>query len=278
MNGCDWGDAVQFSSLGLSIASMIDAEITETRPQRNSRVTAMSDAPVQPRSWVRAGPVTPTFFVSDIWTRYVKIFVFVPFLFMLLRNQVFPPRAVELTNLVFEKLVVVWPVLESQQVSIRASLGDDQALWFGAFFVSLFLSLVVPLGRLLLETFRRGHDVMRAQASDALVPIILLFVDPYVLFGDTPRPTLIYDFLPDQWGIFYLRQSLAFSVIAYTLMFVAFYALRLGAMGLALVTVTVHLITPSRAKENDCRRAQPPDFTTSVLEEAGRSKSVSEFR
>ena len=186
----------------------------------------MPDDPI--RSWVRPGRVTQSFFISDIWTRYVKIFAFLPFLFMFLRTRTFPSEAINVPNWFFQKLIVVWPALESQRGAIRTSLGGDQAAWFEGFFLMLCLSLLLPLGRMFVEIFRRANDVMDVQATDAVMLMIFLFCDPYVLFGDTPGRNLIYDFFPDQWGIFYLRQSVAFSVIAWSLLCITFYAWRFG--------------------------------------------------
>ncbi len=190
----------------------------------------VSNAPVQPRkSWVRPGQVTHSFFISDIWTRYIKTFVFLPLLFILLRDRAFPQQAVDSTNSVFQKLSFLWPALESQRDAIQTTLGADQASWFEAYLLVLFLSLLLPLGRMFVEISRRAQDVMRVQATDAVMLIIFLLCDPYVLFADTPRRTLIYDFIPDHWGIFYLRQSVAFAVIAWTLLCITFYALRLSS-------------------------------------------------
>ena len=184
-------------------------------------------------SWARSGRLTQTFFISDIWNRLIYIIITIGVLFWLTRSLALPPVAEAIASWSLPKLAAVWPAFTAQHEVIRQQLGDAQASWFVLYVVCVFASLVVGVRRLLYELPRRWTDLMPFQASDVLMPVILVFCLIYVLFADSGgKGQLGYDFVPDRWGLFYLRQVIAFGVISWVAMAAVLYVVR-GLMQLA---------------------------------------------
>jgi hypothetical protein len=125
------------------------------------------------RSWVRAGPVRGSLFISDVCVRWLAIFIIVPLAFIALRSHQIPSGPAMLADFVFPRFFIFWPALQEQQTIVREALGDGQARWFALYFVVLFAGLTIALARLLYEMSFRTADILPLWAGDTLAVVEL---------------------------------------------------------------------------------------------------------
>lgn len=177
------------------------------------------------KSWARPGQLTPSVFISDFLITYAKVCSFIPIAFLVLRRLPIPAGADSTAHWFFPKIELIWPALLAQEEAVRQRLGDAEATRFGLFLLALVVSLVLMAVRMWVEMNRRSADLLQPQASDALVFVVVLVIVLYPVFGDTGGPKLLFDFVADRWGIFYLRQYLSFLGISWVALSIVFYAL-----------------------------------------------------
>lgn len=174
------------------------------------------------KSWVRPGQVSHTNFVGDIVRSYLKICVFIPVGFLLLRWFQPPPVVISFSDWLFPILGFVWPALVAQRSTIVQQLGAAEATWYALFYFCLCVSLLLVMFRLVIEMRARGAD-LAAQQSDALVPLGLLIFGYFIFLGNTGGSALWVSFMPDRWGFFYFRQFVQFLAVVWAALLLGLY-------------------------------------------------------
>jgi hypothetical protein len=162
---------------------------------------------------------TPLSFTRTISEEYVRATIVIPLFFMLIKTSDFEPIAHESAAFLVETIGYIIPVVPDQFQAVLKIRGRSEAAFYALFLVCVLTTWPFLLLYTLRQYLVKGPQLSLHSPRDVAALFVMLFAAAYVLFWDTARKPYftLHSFFPDDFGLYYLRQYIALSVLVVTI-------------------------------------------------------------
>jgi hypothetical protein len=153
--------------------------------------------------------------IEPFFMRTIYVGGLVPLLFRQLGTSGALAPYLEQSRWLVGKLGAIWPALPLQCDVVLNVLGAGHAASFGFMCVALWSWPVICAVGFLRKHLQQRHGVLPISPKEVGQFLVALPVSFLALVLDTTKnPNPLYGFHADEWGFFYLKQWLVFSVLA----------------------------------------------------------------